>query len=279
MRGSIIIDDRVEAEAIRGVQRDRGTPMVQLAHPRKGVWSGQNQLGVELPFQLDANFEQTIFKMDEWGFPEVWTLSLSVNVPTLSEGQAFDLVGEVSFGAGGIMQTFDVDWVDGTIFSLPMNSVNIRARWSDVARFFGIDPPENVRVSVIASRGSLRHSRATKTQVFNNPALGAGAYLSNPFNNQFEKIPQFAKSVVLTPSDLGLASVLYNANTFLEFFTNSAPPPAANICTIRIPGNFLGPTASFKVPIPANSRYWTIRNGSGAPIAVAGSLVWNLFDE
>jgi len=46
---------------------------------------------------------------------------------------------------------------------------------------------------------------------------------------------------------------------------------------LTVPGTFLGPTTSFKVPIPATARYFTFHNGGAAP--VSGNLIWNLFDE
>ena len=46
----VLLDPRVDEAALAMGRRDKGTPMVQLAYPRKGIWSGANQLGVELPF-------------------------------------------------------------------------------------------------------------------------------------------------------------------------------------------------------------------------------------
>lgn len=286
-KGSALYDARVDEAALQDAHRDNATPLVQLGHPRKGVWSGKNQLGVELPFELDAQRMQTIFKMDEWGFPEVWTLSLAVRsseLPTngqtqgtvkLGAGQAFDIIGEISFGAGGIVQTFEVDWVEGTIFSLPMNAINVRARWSALATFFGIAPPPDVRVSVIASRGGIRHARATKTDSFNE-VVPAGAFLGGAL--PFSPIPAFAKSLVLVNGSLGVATDLYNANTILQFFLNESKV-GGNLDVVSIPGNFLGPTTSFKVPIPANARFWSILNAGPAPISIGASAIWNLFDE
>jgi len=277
-----LLDTRVDEEALLSARRDTGNKVVQLAYPRKGVWSGNNQLGVELPFQIDANLEQTVFKMDEWGFPQIWTIALSVFVPDLKVGQFFDVIGEISYGSGGVVQTFDVDWVDGTVFSLPMNAINVRAKWSELATIGGIFPPPGVRISVIASRGSIRHARATKTQFFGE--IAAGATVQNTFVAPpvFPGIPTFAKSVVVTASTAAGAALLYAASTELWFLgnDNTGVPAVLQV----VPGNMLGPTTSFKVPIPANARYWTIFNGAGVPIPLgpalnAGSLIWNLFDE
>lgn len=283
--GEPIYDMRVEAEAIQAERRDHGVPTVQLTHPRKGVWSGKNQLGVELPFQLDANRMQTIFKMDEWGFPEVWTVSLSVTVPELVQGQFFDVEAEVNFGAGGIVQTFELDLVDGTIFSIPMNAINVRARWSDLATIQGVLPPDNVRISALVSRGGQRHARATKTSFFG--AIAAGDTFKNNFPliamppgpPIYIPIPAFAKSATVTPSTAANAALIYAATCELWFMANDNTAVPSIIQTI--PGNFLGPTV--RVPIPANARFWTIKNGAGAPMtagpaANAGSVIWNLFD-
>lgn len=283
--GRELHDLRVEWAAIQQQKRDTGVPTFNLGYPRKGPWTGKNQLGVELPFQIDANRMQTIFKMDEWGFPEVWTTSLSVNVPELVQGQAFDVEGEISFGSGGIVQTFEIDLVDGTIFSLPMNAINVRARWSDLAAFQGILPPDNVRISCLVSRGGLQHSRATKTLFVGDVAAGTAAQnnfpllLTPPGLPTYFQIPVFSKSVAITPSTLANAGVLYNATTELWFLANDNVAVPALIQSI--PGNFLGPAV--RVPIPANARYWTVKVGGATPL-VAGpmrnsaSLIWNLFD-
>jgi len=283
MRGNLLLDPRVDEQAVKNARHDDQPKKVSLAYPRKGIWSGNNQLGVELPFELDADRMQTIFKMDEWGFPEVWTISLSIALPRdLIVGQIFDVIGEVSFGSGGIVQTFEVDWVEGTIFSLPMNAINVRARWSDLATIQGVPPPEGIRISVIAAKGSIRHARATRTGYFG--ALAAGASFQNPFVVPpiFPAIPTFAKSVVVTPGSAAAAAILYSPTTELWFLTNDNTG-VPNIIQ-SVPGTFLGPTASFKIPIPANARYYSIFNGGGAPIPAgpagnAGCTIWNLFDE
>ena len=271
--GSVITEgDRIEQQMFKQARRDVGTPEVTFAYPRKGVWSGDNQLGVELPFELDANNQQTIFKMDEWGFPKVWTVSLGIELPKpLIEGQIFDVVAQVSFGSGGIIQDFEVDWVEGTIFSLPLNAINVRARWSSRALIAGIFPPKGIRISTMIAEGALRHARATFTNFFGGldpgeSVVGFGA---------FQPIHAFAKSVVVTPTGPGDAANLYDPASSLSFFMNeniAVPAPILNI-----PGDLLGPTASFKVPIPATARYWTFTNGGAAP--VSGNLIWNLFDE
>lgn len=275
-RSLITSGDRLDESMFAEARRDQKTPHVALAYPRQGVWSGKNQLGVELPFSLDSERMQTIFKMDEWGFPEVWTISLALQLPVdLTEGQIFDIVGEINFGSGGIMQSFEVDWVEGTIFCLPMNAVNVRAKWSPRAVIEGVLPPDGIRVSTIVSRGSIRHARATLTNFMGS--LPVGEFFRNTFvvPNIFLPIPAFAKSVVVVPTGPADAAPLYDSDSSLRFLMNNNTAVPATILTV--PGNFLGPTTSFKVPIPATARYFTFFNGGEVP--VSGQFIWNLFDE
>jgi hypothetical protein len=282
--GHTLLDPRVDQQAFADARRDKGTPMVQLAYPRKGIWSGHNQLGVELPFEPDVNREQTIFKLDEWGFPQIWTISLAFTIEKeLIPGQIFDAVGEINFGSGGIVQTFEVDWVVGTTFSLPMNAVNVRARWNDVAAFGGFLPPGGARLSVIAARGSTRHARATKTEFFAIPGLDTGP-LVGPQSTVVLPIPSFAKSVIITPVGATDAAAIYSAGTFLQFLPNIDPTLPAPLPVLTVPGALgatllLGPNASYKVPIPALAHYWRIATIAPPATVMKGAAIFNLFDE
>lgn len=280
--------DRVEAQAIEqaiqelasGGKRSGAMP-VHLIRQSRGKWTGNNQLGVELPFLVDPSNPQTILKLDEWGMPEVWTISLTCRLPKeLVAGQIFDLVGTINFGAGGLTQSFQVDWVNDTIFSLPMNAINILASWSELAFINGVPPPPGVQVGAIISPGSTTHGRATRTSLFGT--LPNNQSVINPITNTFPPIPAFAKSATLTGSGVASTNTLYSAGTALIFLANNNTAVQTNIQTI--PGNFLGP--GVRVPIPANARYWTVANFSGGPIVAgpppgnnAGAVIWNLFHE
>jgi hypothetical protein len=265
----VLLDTRVEEQALLRARVNRGTPSVQLAYPRQGPWSGNNQLGVELPFQPDNTGIQTVLKMDEWGFPEVWTISLGLRIndpmETLDDPtEFFDATAFVDFGIGGIQQTVEVDWVDGTVFSVPMNAINVRARWNDIGLFLGLLPPPGVNISVQIAKGATRHARATRSQLF---SVAAGA------TDAFRPIPPFAKSVILVPRTAASAAAIYAATTELEFHANTSG--ATPVLTVL--GSQLGPTVSFKVPIPALSRFWRIVNGG--VVAFSGTAIWNLFEE
>jgi len=270
----VLLDPRVDEAALAMGRRDKGTPMVQLAYPRKGIWSGANQLGVELPFNPPSSGGPegdmvTIFKMDEWGFPEDWTISLGLRIENpLPLGTIFDAIGNLSFGSGGITQSFEVDWVQGTILTLPMNAINVKARFNDLGAFFGFAVPEGVHLSVIAARGATRHCRATRTIFLNVPAA-AGASFSPVF-----EIPKFSKSVNILPLTVAFAPTIFSAAFNFHFRANSDP---ASTDVAVIPGNFLSPTIAGKVQIPAFSHYFTVESTAGA--AVQAAAVFGLFEE
>jgi hypothetical protein len=122
---------------------------------------------------------------------------------------------------------------------------------------------------VIAARGSIRHARATRSIPFNaDPVVGP------PFPVPLVPIPTFAKSVTLVPIRIGDAATLYAGTFFLQFFPNVDPTSGP---ALTVPGNLLGPTTSFKVPIPALARYVRVVNTGAA--AAEGNLIFNLFDE
>lgn len=237
---------------------------VYLKYPRRGSWSGDNQLGFEMPFKPDENNEQTILKLDEWGFPLVWTVSLGFRFERdLVAGEAFDALALVDIGSGGIIQQIEVDWVNGTMFSVPMNALNIKARWEAEA-FAAV--PDGVQISVLLSRGAQSPARATRTQ----PKLVA----AGPATSTFTRIPPFAKSLQILPAfALGsnIADVFASTTTII-FAPNSVAAGGQG----AISGDFVFPAGS-KIPIPAFAHYWAVSNTAVAPIALQG--IFNLFAE
>lgn len=242
-------------------------PKVALAYPRTGVWSGKNQLGFEMPFDPNAATPQTILKLDEWGFPRNWTVSLGVRFDTeLAATEAFDAVAIVDFGSGGIMQQVNVDFVDGTVFCLPMNAINVRCVLNPLQAFSATPVPNGVKVSVLLAHNAPARSRATFTHFLNLPP---GSTSSAGFPNL--RIPLFAKSVQILPLNNSDNPLVYSAAFSIKFFANSL----ATIPVASVTGDHLTPGT--KIPIPALARYFVAEN-TGATAMVASSI-WNLFDE
>lgn len=261
--------DRVDYEDITRAQaaidhigeKKPAIPIIN-AEPRKGPWSGSNQLGYEIPFDPSQTHPQTILKLDEWGFPEVWTVSLGVRFDKeLLSTQVFDAIATVQFGSGGIVQSFDVDFVDGTIFSLPMNALNVLAIWKFDSLLPGVKPP-GVHLSTIIARGHIGKTRATYTFSVTTPDSGPITIF---------KIPAFAKSVQIVPTTPG-ANALYTDTHFELLFASN--PAGAVVGTIL--GTSIGNVGT-KIPIPAFAQYWAVNDSGGGGKSI--NVIFSLFDE
>lgn len=109
----------------------QGMPQIVSTIPREGIWSGYNQLGFEAKYGPDRRQTQTILKLDEWGPPEVWTVSLFL-LQKLESFNGFGVTTRINFGAGGSTQVVEIDWLNGAQISLPMNAINVQALFSDI---------------------------------------------------------------------------------------------------------------------------------------------------
>lgn len=187
------------------------------AHLRKGPWSGNNQLGYKLPFAPDANNRQSVLKLDEWGFPELWTISLGIDG---FPGGAFDRFGVravISFGAGGSVQTIDVDWRNGTQISLVMNAVDVVAEFQNLdvesegqGLFLTVQispgnrPGGNTPVCTMVAEGDTVIIVAPP---FPKGTLMEGVTLANGSNSGLIRIPPFASRVLAVPAGLTNAEI------------------------------------------------------------------------
>lgn len=144
--------------------------MVMCVPPSPGIstaWSGSPNIGSLCDYEPDANGRQTILKLDEWGYPEVWTVTLTLNS---DEFEAFagtsvgaNIVAEITYGTGGASHTFEMDWNDGARISLPMDSIQVNAKYNLTSDAFGeLVPPPNMQLGVQLARGTCV-SNATLT--------------------------------------------------------------------------------------------------------------------
>lgn len=138
--------------------------MLMCVPPSPGIstaWSGSPNLGSLCDYEPDVNGNQTILKLDEWGYPEVWTLTL-----TLDHGEYEDFPGTsvgaeitavVTYGTGGASHTIEMDWNDGARISLPMDSIQVNAKYNLTTDAFGqIIPPPDLRLGAQIARGACK---------------------------------------------------------------------------------------------------------------------------
>lgn len=247
----------------------RQSPPVQLTSEvpvrRSPVWSGNNELGIELPYQPDGDGFQTILKMDEWGFPELWTVSLGISydlslVPGIGDGK-FSIDGLIRFGSGGVTQEFEVDWTEGVTFTVPMNAINVIARYSDFTGKNNTPPDLRLRVN-LGRNGSIPHIPPTKTTFVDDaPILGVPVVVP---------IPRFARRLrVQRGTGLSVAAGAWAPLMEYRFQGNAT----SGDCGSFTGDEYLNHFASEGVPIPPAARVVTVRNGTAAT-----ADIWMIFD-
>lgn len=143
-------DFALRAQRQRARQQPAGIlPVYPLPLRNHAMWAGNNEIGQEVAFAPDANNRQTILKMGEWGFPEVWTIMLGiVYTPDVPDISVFNIIANISAGVGGAVQEFRVDWNSGTIIRCVMNAVVITAEYSIAASV-----PSDLRLRATIARG------------------------------------------------------------------------------------------------------------------------------
>ncbi len=253
-----VFDDQFERRA-RELNRKpySGSQKTTIVPDRKGPWSANNQLGIEQPFEESSNNAQTILKLDEWGFPEIWTVCLGMAPLSEFTGSGFDVTAVILFGAGGITQEVEIDWLCGSAISLPMNAVNVIAKYNLFSGEAQGEVPADLRLRVSLARGALPNARPTRTIVIQDAVTHI-------------EIPPFAKEVTITPRELPLT--FYAQNIDIDIAT--APPevghsvlasyrPTQLLSFFNSVGPILG--APMRLPIPPYARTINFRDALLAP--------------
>ena len=236
--------------------------------PLHGPWSNSNNFGAEVAFSPDGENRQRIIKLPEWGDPVVWTVSLGIeyteeNWPAAEALRGFEVVGEVSYGVGGATQTIEVDWIQGTTFSVPMNAVSV-----DAAYIFPFgeaaapgQQPLDLRLSVLLARGGSSTGMApTKVAKLLNGSLQS-SFRNNQRANSPARIPKFGKRLFLQSAvEPTRFSELVSGNNYLLFFSSpDVAASAALVGTTRITSSVLHDG----VPVPPFAKYATVENAGG----------------
>lgn len=247
---TMVDDFTLRAARLRSKQQPPGVPpMYPLPLRNHPMWSGNNELGMEVAFAPDANNRQTILKMDEWGFPEIWTVMLGIKyTDSLFPGPGFEVVAVVNAGSGGATQTIEIDWVQGAVFSLPMNALNLVAQYQNAD---GV--PSDLRLLV--TLGRKPHGNHKPTRSIRQFDIAAAATSPNV------RVPAFARNVQVLPLNSVTAASIYdaaaNSRLVIDEDPNGVGTPAA---VLR--GDQLLAFGADGVPIPRKGKYVHWINGS-----------------
>lgn len=235
-----------------------GVPQVAAITPRNGGWSGDNQLGYEAKYGPDRRQTQTILKLDEWGPPEVWTVSLFLRGDFLNF-DGFGVRARINFGAGGSTQVYECDWINGSQVSLPMNAINVEAIFQDVNV---ATEGRGLSLGVQLSRGTRGGTETPRYTLAERLSVPAGTVSSAI------ELPDFASEVYVTP--VGNANVprVYAADQFLELVRGST-----SLTSASIDGTRLG--LGIKLPVAGQARAVRYRNDSATEVTV--NIIADLF--
>jgi len=237
--------------------------------PLHGIWTNSNNFGAEVAFSPSPENRQRIIKLPEWGDPVVWTVSLGIDYtevawPDVEAARAFEIVGEVSYGVGGATQVVEVDWIQGTTFSVPMNAISVDAAYIfpfDVGPGQRPQQPVDVLLSVLLARGGSSTSvpptkLAKRLDDSSLASLGNNQRVDPP-----ARIPKFGKRLFLQSSvPPARYGELVSGNNYILFF--SAPDvlgSAVLVGTTRITSIVMHDG----VPVPSFAKYVTVENAGG----------------
>lgn len=183
----------------------------------KMAWSGDNSLGNVVDFAPDANNRQIILKLDEWGPPVMWTISLGIDRHVVPNNVGvtgwFDIKAEIYFGVGGSTQLVEVDWVAGQCLSVPMNAVSVTAVY-DLAPGTDIRMLDNLRLSVQIARGTNSSKYPpTRTLYFPQADTVLGDPAGRTYGINVQRLPPFTREVqIIRPASYIDPFAAYNTN-------------------------------------------------------------------
>lgn len=271
-----IFEDQFER---RSREKERQPPNLQpvtVVPNRAGPWSGNNQLGIEQPFAPDANNRQTILKLDEWGFPQVWTVCLGVdydaqNTPLLNLID-FEVTALLQFGIGGVVQEVEVDWKNGATISLPFNALNVIALYNIIVGARSTSTiPDSLRLRASLSRGSLQNSEPTRSFSFRNDTL------------LDVDLPKFAKSLLICPADSNSLTPFqfYTQDWEVHFRTNEIGVQSAAVYKISQCVSWLDVASQMVggpmfLPVPPYARRVQVLTSLGVDVTDEATFIFKL---
>ncbi len=253
-------------------QRARAHPSLPMMQPvplrDHPMWQGNSELGQEVPFAPDDNNRQTVLKMETWGPPEIWTVSLGLAVPEEDlTNNGWDTTALIQFGGGGNVQQVEIDWLNGASISLPANAITVNARYDFTISEGGDGPPNSLRLQAMVARNNLSAALPTRT-------------IRARENETAFRIPPYAKNVSLIPfvSFPGITPYgLYSSGNYLLLMTTSSSVAAAFeisqfVSYLDAVNNVVG--APMKIQLPSFIRYVAIGDLTATPIDASGIGVY-----
>lgn len=221
---------------------------------RSGPWSGDNQLGYQAPYGPNKRATQTILKLDEWGPPEVWTVSLYLISPPGFNG--FGIKARINFGAGGSTQVYEMDWANGAQVSLPMNACNVEAIFENV----DVTTEGNgIQLGVQLARGTRGGNNPPIYTISDNFTLAAGG-------NELFALPNYARSIYAVPAEITAADIALfytgDLRVTLQSGIGIGAFPTGGISGLQL-------AQGVRLPVTRQSRIIGVINGTASQLTFA----------
>lgn len=246
------------------------------------AWSGSNSLGNVVDYAPDTDNRQMILKLDEWGPPEMWTVSLGIDRPApgnSGEAHWFEIKALIDFGVGGSTQRIEVDWINGTELTVPMNAISVNAVYENPTSLL-----EGMRLSVQIARGT-RAGAYAPTRMLDFEAMSTLTLPSPLVTSLYQtlRLPPFTReieiiwwdaytnpfaSVPVPPAVLSPSRLIFGDVISPDIITSQLRCPSSWIDLRAITTN------AQRYSVPKGSRYLSLREVSPTD---GGPFVANAF--
>jgi hypothetical protein len=221
-----------------------------------GPWTGSPAIGQTQAFARSSNNTQNIVKLDEWGAPDVWTITLGATYSDNNWPVAAGNLGiqaQIEIGVGGGTKTFIVDWADGVVLNVTANAIRVNAFYFPYATGIPIAPPSDLRLTALLARGSK--SSGGRGPTFTCAYIPVNT-IGAPVVTKFIRIPDFATELYILPQNLGGISSPYNAANHVHLYESTNPAFTAGIEIYDTPMNVLSQVVPLR--IPGSARYFNL---------------------
>ena len=202
--GLLAVGDAVTSAAelaravLAGTRAALRSSVLRVLEPTKGPWVNQNTFGDQRFQPLPASPGQVVTVLPKntglYGPPAVHSLSLGRSDEV--NAQNADVYARVTFGCGGVENSFDLDWLHGVQITLVCNSLSVAAvTYAPDGTTPYVASGASVALKAMVAKGSIAQSRcpATYTEPLHNLLEVAQA----PLNGETLFIPDFAREMTI----------------------------------------------------------------------------------
>jgi hypothetical protein len=178
------------AELIDGFSRALHRRALAVLEPTSGDWHNQNTWGEQFSglFPLSAgSIIQVLPKLDRmYGPPAVHSIQLARGDSTPLQNA--EVRARVSYGCGGVNNSFDCDWQHGVQFALVCNSVNVSAvTYAPAADLAYATAGGSFFLGASVSKGTTESGAWPLTYTESTATLGLGTGADFPAQRDFTR--------------------------------------------------------------------------------------------